>query len=228
LQQQPHLPRDDRAGCADDHTHVPGYSAGASCRPSAPSKVWKLDLLTGEFVPDGFPRALDAVDGVANRLLNVSLGMLKLALGFSVLVAGDLALELLRLASDLIATCCHSEILHFRYSVISLRRNWRRFGGVVRCGRTAAKVSQRAPRVVLDDVKQKQNDDDNDDGNDSAAYVHELLLYVPLGLASQQAHAATITITATVDGGHFRVHPIDATSAAERGRQRPWATTAIA
>jgi hypothetical protein len=52
--------------------------------------------VTGEFVPDGFARALDAVDGVVNRPFNISLGMLNLALGFSVLVAGDLALEFLR------------------------------------------------------------------------------------------------------------------------------------
>jgi hypothetical protein len=43
-------------------------------------------------------------------------------------------------------------------------------------GCTAAKVSQSAGRVVLNDVKQQQNDNDNDDGNDSAAYVHECLL----------------------------------------------------
>lgn len=62
------------------------------------------ELTAGELVPDGLARTLDAVDGVADRLLNISLCVLRLALSFLVLVARDLTLEFLRLTSELIVT----------------------------------------------------------------------------------------------------------------------------
>jgi hypothetical protein len=57
-----------------------------------------------------------------------------------------------------------------------------RFATNARSGfcRAAARFSVSAP-VVLDDVKQKQNDHNNDDRDDAAAYVHGCLLFVPPG-----------------------------------------------
>jgi hypothetical protein len=84
-------------------------------------------------------------------------------------------LEFLRLASDLIAPCCHVRSSTFdmalaRYDAVAP------FEGCCRAATPPPACRKAPPAVVLDDVKQQQNDHDDDDGNDSAAYVHERLL----------------------------------------------------